>query len=107
MSRGPGGEPSFVDGSLLCQGSIVSGAHVERSIIGPGVFVDHDAHVTDSIMFPGVRIGPGARLHRCIIDKNVVVPAWIRIGLEPDLDRERFTVSDEGMVVIEKGRDLT
>ena len=70
VSRGRGGEPSFVDGSLLCQGSIVSGSHVERSIVGPGSYIDHDAHVTDSIIFPGVRIASGARLHRCIIDKN-------------------------------------
>ena len=76
VSRGIGGEPSFVDGSLLCQGSIVSGAHVERSIIGPSVFVDHDAHVTDSILFQGVHVGAGARLHRCIVDKNVVIPDW-------------------------------
>ncbi len=36
VSRGPGGEPSHVDGSLLCEGSIISGAHVERSIVAPG-----------------------------------------------------------------------
>ncbi len=106
VSRGHGGEPSFVDGSLLCQGSIVSGSHVERSIVGPSSFIDHDAHVTDSIIFPGVHVGPGARLHRCIVDKNVVIPEWTRIGLEPDVDRERFTVSDEGVAVIEKGRVL-
>jgi glucose-1-phosphate adenylyltransferase len=106
VSRGHGGEPSFVDGSLLCQGSIVSGSHVERSIVGPSSFIDHDAHVTDSIIFPGVHVGPGARLHRCIVDKNVVIPEWSRIGLEPDVDRERFTVSDEGVVVIDKGRVL-
>jgi glucose-1-phosphate adenylyltransferase len=107
VSRGRGGEPSFVDGSLLCQGSIISGSHVERSIVGPGAFIDHDAHVTDSIIFPDVTIGPGVRLHRCIVDKNVVVPEWTRIGLELDADRERFTVSDEGVVVIEKGRNLS
>lgn len=106
VSRGYGGEPSFVDGSLLCQGSIVSGSHVERSIVGPGAFIDHDAHVTDSIIFPDVRIGAGVRLHRCIVDKNVIVPEWTRIGLELDADREQFTVSDEGVVVIEKGRNL-
>ena len=106
VSRGRGGEPPFVDGSLLCQGSIVSGSHVERSIVGPGTYIDHDAHVTDSIIFPDVRIGAGARLHRCIIDKNVEIPDWSRIGLEPDVDRERFTISDEGVVVIEKGRSL-
>jgi glucose-1-phosphate adenylyltransferase len=69
-------------------------------------FIDHDAHVTDSIIFPDVHIGAGVRLHRCIIDKNVVVPEWTRIGLELDADRERFTVSDDGIVVIEKGRTL-
>ena len=67
VSRGPGGEPSYVDGSLLCEGSIVSGAHVERSIVAPGVYVDHDAHVTDSILFQGVQgrpRRPAAPLHR-------------------------------------------
>jgi len=74
VSRGRGGEPAFVDGSLLCQRSIMSGSYVERTIIGPQAYVDHDANVTDSIIFPGVHIGAGARLHRCIVDKNVVIP---------------------------------
>lgn len=102
VSRGRGGEPAFVDGSLLCQGSIISGAHVENSIIGPGTYIDHDAHVTESIIFPGVRIGAGARLHRCIVDKNVAVPDFRRIGHEAELDRNEFTVSDEGIVVLPK-----
>lgn len=106
VSRGRGGEPPFIDGSLLCQGSIVSGGHVESSIVGPGSYVDADAHVTSSIIFPGVHVGSGARLHRCIIDKNVVVPDWTRIGLEPDLDAERFTVSDQGVVVLPKGYEF-
>jgi glucose-1-phosphate adenylyltransferase len=103
ISRGAGGEPSFVDGSLLCAGSIVSGAHVERSIISPEVLIHHDAHVTDSIVFPGVTVMPGARVNRCIIDKNVVVPAGIRIGFDRAADAERFTISDRGIVVIPKG----
>ena len=106
VSRGVGGEPSFVDGSLLCQGSIVSGSHVERSIISPDVFIDHDAHVTDSIIMEGVHIGAGARLKRCIIDKNVVVPDWYRIGLDREEDATKFTLSDSGVVVVEKGRHL-
>ncbi len=106
VSRGRGGEPSFVDGSLLCQGSIISGSHVETSIIGPGSFIDHDAHVTESIIFPGVTVGPGARLHRCIVDKNVVVPAFARIGFDPEQDAKQFTVSDNGIVVIAKGQKI-
>jgi glucose-1-phosphate adenylyltransferase len=103
VSRGAGGEPSYVDGSLLCAGSIVSGAHVERSIISPDVRVHHDAHVTDSILFPGVSISPGARVNRCIIDKNVVVPPGARIGWDREADAQRFTISDNGIVVIPKG----
>jgi glucose-1-phosphate adenylyltransferase len=80
---------------------------VERSIISPECFVDHDAHVTDSVLFPGVRVSPGARLHRAIVDKGVVIPPGHRIGFDHESDRQRFKVSDQGIVVIEKHRDLT
>ncbi len=106
VSRGRGGEPAFVDGSLICQGSIVSGGHVENSIIGPGSFVDHDAHVTDSILFPGVTIGPSARLHRCIVDKNVNIPEFARIGFDLEQDAKQFTISDNGIVVIAKDQKI-
>jgi glucose-1-phosphate adenylyltransferase len=106
VSRGRGGEPSFVDGSLLCQGSIISGSHVETSIIGPAAFIDHDAHVTESIIFPGVIVGPGARLHRCIVDKNVTIPDFARIGFDAEQDAKQFTLSDNGIVVIAKGQEI-
>ncbi len=107
VSRGARGEPSYVHESLLCQGSIVSGGHVEKSVLGPEVYVDTDAHVTESILFPGVRVESGARLHRCIVDKNVVVPTNERIGFNAELDLRRFRASARGVVVIEKDRDLT
>jgi glucose-1-phosphate adenylyltransferase len=103
VSRGSAGEPSFVEGSLLCQGSIVTGAHVERSIVGPGAYVDHGARVVDSILFPGVRVGEGAELVRCVVDKANVVPPGFRIGLDPEEDGARFTISAAGVVVVAKG----
>jgi glucose-1-phosphate adenylyltransferase len=106
IARGSGGEPPYVDASIICQGAIVSGGHVERCIISPECYVDHDAHVTDSVLFPGVRVGPGARLHRVIVDKGVDVPPGARIGFDHEWDRHRFKVSDNGIVVIEKHRDL-
>ena len=83
VSRGPGGEPSHVDGSLLCEGSIISGAHVERSIVAPGVYVDHDAHVTDSILFPGVRVGPGARSTGASSIRTSTCPSGTASGSTP------------------------
>ena len=107
VSRGAAGEPSWVHESLLCQGSIVSGGHVEQSILGTETFVDVDAHVTESLLFPGVHVSAGAHLRRCIVDKNVVVPAGMRIGFDSERDRERFSVSDQGVIVIEKDCNLS
>ena len=107
LSRGHDGNQPSVTNSLLCAGSIVSGGEIDRSIIGTDVVVDSSAVVTDSILFPGVRVGPGVRLHRCIIDKNVVVPAGMHIGLDPVQDAARFTVSEKGIVVVPKDFDLS
>ena len=104
VSRGEGGESPFVESSLLCQGSIVSGAHIERSIVGPGTYVDHGARIVDSIVFPNVRVGAGAQLERCVVDKSNVVPPGFRIGLDPEEDAARFTVSAGGIAVVAKGQ---
>jgi glucose-1-phosphate adenylyltransferase len=106
LSRGHEGGTPEVTNSLLCAGSIVSGGHVDRSIIGPDVYVDEGAVVTDSILFPGVRIGRGARLHRAIIDKNVEVPHDMAIGLDPTADASRFATSTNGVVIIPKDHKL-
>jgi glucose-1-phosphate adenylyltransferase len=106
LSRGHEGSTPEVTNSLLCAGSIVSGGHVDRSIIGPDVYVDAGAVVTDSILFPGVRIGRGVRLHRAIIDKNVEVPDDMAIGLDPTADASRFATSTNGVVIIPKDHKL-
>jgi glucose-1-phosphate adenylyltransferase len=47
-------------------------------------------------------VGNGARLQNCIIDKGVQVPGGESIGHEIARDRERFTVSEKGIVVVPK-----
>ncbi len=90
--------------SIVCQGGIVSGGMVQRSILSPRVRVNSYALVEDSILFEGVDIGRRARVRRAIIDKGVKIPSGIEIGYDLDKDRERgFTVSDGGVVVIAKG----
>ena len=103
---GRNGEYGRVSNSLLCAGSIVSGGIVERSIIGPDVYIDTNAEVTDSIIFPGVRIGAGARLHRCVLDKNVEVPPRATIGLDADADRQQYSISVGGVVVVPKDQRI-
>jgi glucose-1-phosphate adenylyltransferase len=89
--------------SIVCQGSIVSGGTVERSLLGNNTRVNSFAHVQDSILLDHVDIGRHARVRRAIIDKGVCIPAGTEIGFDPEQDRARgFTVSDGGVVVIAK-----
>jgi glucose-1-phosphate adenylyltransferase len=88
--------------SLVCEGSIISGGLVRRSILSPGVRINSFATVDDSILFDNVRIGRNARVRRAIIDKGVEVPPGMSIGYDLALDRERFTVTENGIVVIPK-----
>jgi len=92
--------------SLICDGSIISGGLVERSIIGPNVKINSFAYVTDSIVMNNCNIGRHARIRRAIIDKNVLIPEGYEIGFDPVNDKKKFTISDSGIVVIEKNAKL-
>jgi glucose-1-phosphate adenylyltransferase len=55
------------------------------------------------VLFPGVQVGRNAVVRRAILDKDVVVEPGAEIGVDLERDRERFTVSDAGIVVVPKG----
>jgi glucose-1-phosphate adenylyltransferase len=89
--------------SIVCQGSIVSGGQVERSVLGHNTRVNSFAHIEDSILLDDIDIGRRARIRRAIIDKGVRIPPGTEIGYDLDHDRARgFTVSEGGIVVIAK-----
>lgn len=92
--------------SLICDGSIVSGGLVERSLLGPNVRVNSFSYVTDSIIMNNCNIGRHARIRRTIIDKNVNVPEGYEIGFDLESDKKKFTVTESGIVVIGKGQVL-
>ncbi|NOX17640.1 MAG: glucose-1-phosphate adenylyltransferase [Chlorobi bacterium] len=88
--------------SLVTDGTIVSGGLVERSILGPNVHVNSYSYVTDSIIMDNCNIGRRARIRRAIIDKNVIVPEGTEIGFDSEADKQKFTVTETGIVVIPK-----
>jgi len=90
--------------SIVSLGSVISGAHLERSVLGPWAKVDSGAKVIDSVVFERAIIEPNAFVGRAILDKDVVVAEGAQIGVDPDRDRARgFTVTESGITVVGKG----
>ncbi|MFR9776423.1 glucose-1-phosphate adenylyltransferase [Micromonospora sp. MS34] len=91
-------------GSMVSPGSVISGSLVENSVVSPKVKVHSWAHVDGAVLMEGVEVGRHAVIRRAILDKNVYVPEGAEIGVDLERDRQRYTVSDNGIVVIGKGQ---
>ncbi|WP_442575554.1 glucose-1-phosphate adenylyltransferase [Microbacterium sp. F51-2R] len=90
--------------SVVSLGSVLSGTHLERSVVGPWTLSGGGATITDSVLFDHVQVGAGARVHRAILDKNVVLADGATVGVDRERDLARgFTVTDSGITVVGKG----
>jgi glucose-1-phosphate adenylyltransferase len=96
-----GNEGIFVN-SMLAAGTVICGGGVNHSVLFPRVRVNDGAIVEASILFKGVVVGAGAQLRNCIVEKGVVIPPGTQIGVDLKADRARFTVSEQGVVVVTK-----
>jgi glucose-1-phosphate adenylyltransferase len=92
--------------SLVSHGCIISGGRIHRSVLSVGCRINSFSEVEESVLFENVRIGRHARLRRCIIDKDVEIPQGSEIGFNLEVDRKRFHVTDQGIVVIPKRAKL-
>jgi glucose-1-phosphate adenylyltransferase len=90
--------------SIVAGGSILAGGEVRDSVIGRGCRVHTGAWVENSVLFDNCDIGRHAKVRRAILDKNVRVPPGDTIGYDIEKDRERYHVTDSGIVVVEGSR---
>ena len=93
--------------SAVSPGVVVSGGVVTHSVLSPGVHIHSYATVTDSVLLDFVQVGENATIHRAIIDKNVIVPPGVSIGVDREQDVARgFTVTDSGITVVGKSQEV-
>ena len=90
--------------SVIAGGTILSGGMVRGSVLGRQVRVHSGAVVEDSVIFDNCDIGRRARVRNAILDKNVRIPEDTEIGYDLERDRQRYFVTESGIVVIEGTR---
>lgn len=98
-----GGRMGIALDSVVSGGCIISGARVQNCVLSPNVRVEDHADLRESVVMENVVIGQHARIRRAIIDKDVTIPPHTEIGYDREADRQRFTITESGLVVISKG----
>ena len=86
--------------SMVSGGCIISGAHVNQSLLFSNVRIEERSYVERSVLFPDVHVGAGALIKRAIVDTGGVVPEGTQIGVNPEDDARRFYMSENGVALV-------
>lgn len=95
-----GEHESQVRNSLVPGGCTIEDARIINSVLFHKVKVNSGSTVDASIILPDVTIGQDCRLHRCVIDRNCIIPDGTVIGEDAELDASRFHRSSGGIVLV-------
>lgn len=99
--------PRLVGGEFsncaIAGGSVINNASIRNSVIRRGVCLEEDVHIEDSIIMDYCVIGRGSRLRKVIVDRYNHIEPNTRIGFDLAADKERYFVSDSGIVVVPHG----
>ncbi len=89
-----------IESSDIGAATVIRDATVRNSVIRREVTIEEDVVVEESVIMDYCVIRRGARLRRAIVDRYNVVEAGDRIGYELEADRQRYTVTESGIVVL-------
>ena len=95
-----------IENSTIGAGSLVKGASVRNSILRREVIVEQDVEIDDCIIMDYTVIRRGSRLKGVIVDRYNDLPVNTRIGFDEAADRQKYHVSEGGIVVIPKGAEV-
>jgi glucose-1-phosphate adenylyltransferase len=86
--------------SMVSGGCIISGAHVNQSLLFSNVRVEERSYIERSVIFPDVVVGAGSTIKRAIVDTGGKVPPGTQIGVNREDDARRFYISEQGVVLV-------
>jgi glucose-1-phosphate adenylyltransferase len=93
-------QPRWTSASRVSLAARVVGSKVSQCVISTGVRVGNGSEIDSSVILAGCLIGQGCRIRNTIIAENVTIPANTEIGFNSRSDRERYSVTPEGVVIV-------
>jgi glucose-1-phosphate adenylyltransferase len=86
--------------SMVSGGCIISGSRVAQSLLFSNVRVHDYSQIEGAVLLPRVRVGERCVIRRAIIDEGALIPDGMQIGVDPEADRERFYVTEQGVTLV-------
>ncbi|PPQ40224.1 glucose-1-phosphate adenylyltransferase [Rhodoblastus acidophilus] len=86
--------------SLVSGGCIVSGASLRETLLFSNVRLNSFASANGCVLLPDVNVARHARLTKVVVDAGVRIPEGLVVGEDPELDAQRFRVSEGGVCLI-------
>ena len=98
------GKPGQAVGSIVSGGCILAGGTVRGSVLGRNTYVKGGAVVEDSVVLDSCVIGRHCKIRHAILDENITISDGERIGYDLEHDRNRYHVTDTGIVIVANHR---
>jgi glucose-1-phosphate adenylyltransferase len=96
-------ESGLIKRSVVGSGCVVNNAQLDHAMLRRAVHVCEGVHLDHCIVMERTVIGRGAKVRNAIIDIDNHIPPGETIGHDLERDRQRFTVSEGGVVVVPRG----
>lgn len=86
--------------SMVSGGCIISGAHVQHSLLFSSVTVNDYSYIDSSVVLPNVSIGKKCRISHAVIEKGCEIADGTVIGENREDDEKKFFISPNGVVLV-------
>jgi len=91
-----------IENAMVSGGCLIRQSMLRHSILFSNVKVSEGCDLDGVLALPGCEIGAGSRLRNVILDNQCQIPAGTVIGENPEKDKQSFTVTDGGVVVVNR-----
>ena len=73
---------------------------MRSSLLFSNVRVDERSTIDHAVVLPNVHVGAGCTIRRAIVDEGCDLPPGTQIGVDAEADRQRFHVTERGIVLV-------